>query len=175
MILVGDQRVGSIGECKDIGTISPYVWCGCWPLARLESGLQLLQVIVGANNDTLILICGKVREALSHQSLCVHCPCFSLQILVNRRQELCWLRFLQHLEEYLLSYLEERVWWWFSTIQWWSRHQSNWYLTNQPLSAESLCEWICDTKLLFGMLIFCILSQRHQPTSWEMDWLMIIL
>jgi hypothetical protein len=32
----------------------------------------------------------------------------------------CSLRFLQRLEEYLLSYLEERVWWWFATIQWWS-------------------------------------------------------
>ncbi len=77
MILVGDQRVGSIGECQDIRTIPPYVWWGCWPLARLESELQLLQVIVGANNDTLVLICGKVREALSHQSFCVHCPWLS--------------------------------------------------------------------------------------------------
>jgi hypothetical protein len=29
MILVGDQRVGSIGECQDIRTIPPYVWWGC--------------------------------------------------------------------------------------------------------------------------------------------------
>jgi len=39
-------------------------------LARLESGLQLLRVIVDAKNDTLVLIRGKVRQVLYSQFLC---------------------------------------------------------------------------------------------------------
>lgn len=67
-----------------------------WQLARLESGLQLLQVIVDAKNDTLVLIRGKVRQVLSFQFLC-RVPFLIFRSCLSE-DKTCCLGILTHLE-----------------------------------------------------------------------------